>query len=284
VATPAHTDPVAQEASQRAVASEAARLETERREATRLAAAVAEATRQEVARKEAARLEAVRLEAARLAAQRAEHVRLEAARQDLARQEAARLEAVRLEAARLDAARLEAARLEAARQEAARLGTTPAEEARRDAVLRAIGRQLDEEAARRDAATPSSGLTSRLAPSSGGARRGRLFGRSDANAEMVLYAEAWARKIELNMTMEIVRDAVRQPYTDPVVTVAVRSDGSVESVTFVLSSGVASIDDAIRRIVQSQVPYPAFPPPLAREYDVIEIRRNWHFDTAVRLY
>ena len=66
-------------------------------------------------------------------------------------------------------------------------------------------------------------------------------------------------------------------------TVAVRSDGSVESVTFVLSSGVAAIDEAIRRIVESQVPYQAFPPELAREYDVIEIRRTWHFDTAIRL-
>jgi TolA protein len=284
VAPAARIDTAAQEAQQRAMAPEAARLEAQRKEATRQAAARAEATRQE-----AARQEATRLEAARLAAQAAEHARLEAERQNLARQEAARLEATRLDAARLEAARLEAARQaaasqEAARLDAARLGTTQAEEARRDAVLRAIGRQLDEEAARRDAASPASALTSRLAPSSSGARRGRLFGRSDANAEMVLYAEAWARKIQLNMTLDIVRDAARQPYTDPVVTVAVRSDGSVESVTFVLSSGVAGIDEAIRRIVQSQVPYPPFPPPLAREYDVIEIRRNWHFDTAVRLY
>jgi outer membrane biosynthesis protein TonB len=44
------------------------------------------------------------------------------------------------------------------------------------------------------------------------------------------------------------------------VTVAIRSDGSVESVTFVLSSGVPAIDDAIRRIVDSQKPYQAFPP------------------------
>ena len=44
------------------------------------------------------------------------------------------------------------------------------------------------------------------------------------------------------------------------------------------------IDEAIRRIVQSQAPYPAFSPALARQYDVIEIRRSWHFDMAVRLY
>ena len=68
------------------------------------------------------------------------------------------------------------------------------------------------------------------------------------------------------------------------VTVAIRSDGSVESVTFVLSSGIPELDEAVRRIVQSQVPYQAFQPALAREYDVIEIRRTWHFDSAIRLY
>jgi len=115
-------------------------------------------------------------------------------------------------------------------------------------------------------------------------RRYRLFGRTDPNAELIVYAEAWARKIQLNTTFDMVRDAARQPHTDPLVTVAIRSDGSIESVTFVLSSGVAEIDEAIRRIVQSQLPYPAFPPGLASEYDVVEIRRTWHFDTAIRLY
>ena len=88
----------------------------------------------------------------------------------------------------------------------------------------------------------------------------------------------------MNMTLDTVRDVVRQPHTDPMVTVAIRSDGSVESVTFVVSSGVPAIDEAIRLIVDSQKPYEAFPPGLAREYDVLEIRRTWYFDIAIRLY
>ena len=67
------------------------------------------------------------------------------------------------------------------------------------------------------------------------------------------------------------------------VTVAVRSDGSVESVTFVVSSGVAEVDAAIRRLIESHRPYPAFQPALARDIDVIEIRRTWYFNDAVRL-
>ncbi len=284
-----------QEAARQAQArQEAVRLEAARQEAQRLEAARLEAERQEAARQAQARQEAVRLEAARQEAQRLEAARLEAERHEAARQEAARQEAARQEAARQDAQRLEAARLEAERdeaarqaaalQEAARIEAVQAEEARREAVRRAIGRQLDEEAARRDEARVSPGLPSRLPPAAGGARRGRLFGRADANAELVLYAEAWARKIQLNMTFDMVREAAKRPHAHPVVTVAIRSDGSVESVTFVLSSGVAEIDEAVRRIVHSQLPYQAFPPALAREFDVIEIRRTWHFDSAVRLY
>jgi len=144
-------------------------------------------------------------------------------------------------------------------------------------VLRAIGKQLDAEAAKREA-------QSRLPYSVSSARRARLYGRSDPNAELAQYAEAFAWKIQMNMTLDLVREATRQRYTNPVVTTAVRSDGSVESITFVVSSGVPALDEAIRRVVRSQEHYAAFPPTLAREYDVIEIRRTWHFDVAVRLH
>ena len=86
------------------------------------------------------------------------------------------------------------------------------------------------------------------------------------------------------MTFDMVRDLIKQAHFDPLVTVAIRSDGSVESVSFVRSSGVLAIDDAIRRIVHSQAPYQAFAPALAREFDVVEIRRTWYFDTSIRLY
>ena len=97
-------------------------------------------------------------------------------------------------------------------------------------------------------------------------------------------AHGRARKIQLNVTFDMVREAAKQPHTDPLVTVAIRSDGSVESVTIVQSSGVAALDEAIRRVVHSQTPYQVFPPGLAREFDVIEIRRTWYFDVTIRLY
>ena len=153
-----------------------------------------------------------------------------------------------------------------------------------EAARQAYGRLLDEEADQREAAAASSRPPGTLPYSLSGARRARLFGRTDPNAELIQYAEAWARKIQFNTAFDTVSEVAKRPHVDPLVMVAIRRDGSVESVTFVLSSGVPEIDEAIRRIVQSHAPYQAFAPALSREFDVIEIRRTWYFDVAVRLY
>ncbi|MDO9067469.1 MAG: hypothetical protein Q7W05_03320, partial [Deltaproteobacteria bacterium] len=132
------------EVRERAV--EVAKLDPSEREAQR------QADQLEAQRREAARQEAARVGAARLEAERQEAARQAAAQLEAQRHEAARQEAARVEAARLEAERQEAARQAAARQEAARVLAEQEEDARREARRRAIGRQLDEEAARREAA------------------------------------------------------------------------------------------------------------------------------------
>jgi len=275
----AKADTSEREAQRQADQLEAARAVAAQREAARLESARVEAARLDTERREAARLDTERREAARLAAAKLEAQRLEAAGQ-----EAARVEAARQEAARQEAARQEAARQATAQQQAARALAEQEENAGREARRRAMGRQLEEEAARREAASTAARSPSRLPLSLSTARRVRLWGRADPNVDLVRYAEAWARKIQLNTSADTVREVTKRPHTEPMVTVAIRSDGAVESVTFVLSSGVAEVDEAIRQIIQSQVPYQAFPPGLAREYDVVEIRRTWHFDMAIQLY
>ena len=111
-----------------------------------------------------------------------------------------------------------------------------------------------------------------------------MWGRAHPNVELIRYSEAWEQKIHFNTPVDTVRQIARQLRTSPMVTVAIRKDGSVESVTFVLSSGVAEVDQAIERVVRRLEHYQPFPPELARDYDVIEIRRTWYFDVAVRLY
>jgi TonB family protein len=67
------------------------------------------------------------------------------------------------------------------------------------------------------------------------------------------------------------------------VKVALRADGTVESVVVVTGSGLPEVDAAVRRVVEGAAPYAPFSPVLAREFDVVEIRRTWVFDTAFRL-
>ncbi len=225
--------------------------------------------------------EAKEQQAAEIARQEA--AKAEAARMEAQRVEAERREAAKAEAARMEAQRVEAERREAAKAEAARAQAEQEEDARREARRRAMGRELEEAAARRQAAAAARAANP-LPLSLSTARRVRLWGRADPNADLVDYAEAWARKIQFNTPVETVREVARQAHTNAMVTAAIRSDGTVESVTIVLSSGVAEIDETIRRIIESHAPYPAFPPRLARQYDVVEVRRTWQFDTAIRLY
>ena len=273
------------EAKQEAARQDSARQEAVRQEAAqhddaRIAAARQVAAEQELAGREAAKREQAQQNAARQDAIRQEAARQEGARQEAARQEAARQEAARQEAARQEAARQEAARQELAKKELA-VAERAAQEAARDDRLRQIGKQLDLERAQRENAV-NRPANSPL-PTASSLRRGWLFGRADPSGDLVLYADAMSRKIEMNMTIDMVRELVKQPYTQPTVTVAVRADGSVEKVTFEVSSGVPALDDAIRKVIASQASYGPFSPSLARQYDVIEIRRTWLFDHAIRL-
>jgi hypothetical protein len=120
-----------------------------------------------------------------------------------------------------------------------------------------------------------------VAPSS---RRRTLIGKTDRDIGLMMYAESWRQKIELNASMNELREAKSKPYVDPLVSVALRGDGSVEAITFVRSSGVTEVDDAIRHIVTTLAPYSPFPADIADQYDVVEIRRVWTFDTALRLF
>jgi len=110
-----------------------------------------------------------------------------------------------------------------------------------------------------------------------------VFGRFEREMGPVLYAEGWRQVVELNAPFELLEKAKKGSYENPLVTVALRSDGSVEKVVFNRSSGQPDIDNAVRRIIQLLAPYQPFPAELEAEYDIIEIPRIWSFDKALRL-
>lgn len=114
-------------------------------------------------------------------------------------------------------------------------------------------------------------------------RRRLVAGRIERDIPIRMYAESWRQKIERNGALNYSQLARERARNDPLVSVAIRSDGSVEDVTIVQSSGRADLDEAVRRIVRVNARYSAFPPAIAAKYDVIVIRRVWRFDETLQL-
>ena len=128
----------------------------------------------------------------------------------------------------------------------------------------------------------SANLPTPKAPLANNARRS-IFGSKNIDVGLNLYIQSWRQKVERNGRLNYSQSAKDHMYTDPIVTVSVRSDGSVESVTILRSSGRPEMDEAVRRIALVNAPYSAFPPSLARKYDVIDIRQIWVFDDALHI-
>jgi periplasmic protein TonB len=92
------------------------------------------------------------------------------------------------------------------------------------------------------------------------------------------YLGAWARKVERIGNLNYPQAARDQRmFGSLVLHVAVRSDGSVEQIRIVRSSGYDLLDEAAIRIVELAAPYAPFPPDIAAETDVLDIVRTWQF-------
>jgi TonB family protein len=97
------------------------------------------------------------------------------------------------------------------------------------------------------------------------------------------YVDSFRQKIERNGALNRAQLSAQRVRIDPVVSVALRSDGSVEDVLIVRSSGHPELDEAVRRIVRLNERFAAFPPNVAARFDIIEIRRIWVFAEGLKL-
>jgi TolA protein len=205
-------------------------------------------------------------------------------------------------AAEAEARRQAAAEVEAKRVAEERARQAAEAEARRQAEAQAAARQAEAEAARqaeeraRQAAAldrlraekareqKQAGTSSPALPLQS-ARRKTLIGRADYDNQLLIFAEVWRRSVNTRAPFEVLDKAKKgNSYQNPWVTVALRADGQVESITFERSSGVPEIDAAIRQVIMMLAPYNRFPRELAAEYDIIEVPAIWSFNRAVRLF
>ncbi len=94
------------------------------------------------------------------------------------------------------------------------------------------------------------------------------------------YVENWRQKVERVGTLNYPEAAKGKLYGQLVLTLTIRSDGSVDRIEVNRSSGHKILDDAARRIVMMAGPYAAFPPEIARDTDILEITRSWRFTSS----
>ncbi|MBD8632135.1 cell envelope integrity protein TolA [Oxalobacteraceae sp. CFBP 8755] len=105
----------------------------------------------------------------------------------------------------------------------------------------------------------------------------------ERDAPLRLYVDSVRQKLERNAVLGGARLSLRDVRIDPLVSISLRSDGSIDEITIVRSSGRADMDDAVRRFVRLNARYAAFPPNVAANFDVIEIRRIWRFAEGLKL-
>jgi protein TonB len=98
------------------------------------------------------------------------------------------------------------------------------------------------------------------------------------------YVEDWRVKIERIGEINYPQAARDQRmYGRLVVTVSIKSDGSLERVDINRSSGNRILDAAALRIVQLAAPYAPFPADIAKDTDILGITRTWIFTRSDQL-
>lgn len=108
--------------------------------------------------------------------------------------------------------------------------------------------------------------------------RRRTVSASTREFRYATYMESWRRKVERIGNLNYPEAAKEQGlFGNLILNVAVRSDGSLESVRVLRSSGHPLLDDAAMKIVELSAPFAPFPPDIAAETDVLDITRTWQF-------
>ena len=114
--------------------------------------------------------------------------------------------------------------------------------------------------------------------------RRRFIGARTREFRFARYIEDWRARIERIGEQNYPQAARDQKiYGSMVVTVSIRSDGSLDRVEINRPSGQRILDAAALRIVQQAAPFAAFPPDIARDTDILSITRTWIFTRSDQL-
>lgn len=97
------------------------------------------------------------------------------------------------------------------------------------------------------------------------------------------YEDAWRMQVERVGNLNYPDEALRHQLSgNLLLDVAIRADGSVESIEVIRPSGIQALDDGAVRIVRLAAPFAPFPPEIRAETDVLHILRTWQFESGAR--
>ncbi|MGD2083731.1 MAG: energy transducer TonB [Chromatiales bacterium] len=114
--------------------------------------------------------------------------------------------------------------------------------------------------------------------------RRKYVSASTQEYRYAFYLEAWRKKVERIGNLNYPEEAKRgRLYGTLVVHCAVRSDGSVERVRILTSSGIKVLDDAAIRAVRLAAPFAPFPEDIAKETDILDITRTFRYTSDDQL-
>ena len=114
--------------------------------------------------------------------------------------------------------------------------------------------------------------------------RKRFIGANAAEYRFAQYEEDWRVKIERVGTLNYPAEARGKLYGNLRLTVAIRADGSVESIELDRSSGLKVLDAAAFKIVRMATPFAAFPADIRRDTDLLVITRTWFFGQGDKIW
>ena len=112
----------------------------------------------------------------------------------------------------------------------------------------------------------------------------RFVGARAEEYRFARYVEDWRLKVERIGNLNYPEAARAQRlYGSLILTVSIRSDGTLENVEVNRSSGHRVLDAAAVKIVEMSAPYAAFPPDIRRDTDILHVTRTWTFTKADEL-
>lgn len=113
--------------------------------------------------------------------------------------------------------------------------------------------------------------------------RKKFIGARAEEYRFAQYVEDWRQKVERIGNLNYPDSARGRLYGSLVLTLTIRSDGTLANVELNRSSGHPELDAAAKRIVKLAAPYAVFPASIRRDTDELVITRTWSFTNADHL-